>query len=67
MFSCILGLLLGSIYWDLGSKRGTPTDLLNSMGALFICITFLGTYNAGGVLPVASGDRPVSLMLMNHE
>ncbi len=39
--------------------RDTPTDVFNVMGALFICITFLGTYNASGVLPVLAAERPV--------
>lgn len=39
--------------------RGTSNDVFNVMGALFICITFLGTSNASGVQPVVSLERPV--------
>jgi hypothetical protein len=34
-------------------------DITNIMGALFICITFLGTSNASGVQPVVAVERPV--------
>lgn len=40
-------------------RSNTPVDVFNVMGALFLCITFLGTYNASGVLPVLSIERPV--------
>lgn len=29
------------------------------MGALFICITFLGTSNSSGVQPIVAAERPV--------
>lgn len=58
-FCIALGLLLGSIYWDMGMQRSTPTDLMGVMGALFLCITFLGTYNASGIIPVLALERPV--------
>lgn len=59
MFSVVLGLLLGSIYWDMGMKRSTPTDVSNVMGALFICTLFMGIYNAIGIIPVLALERPV--------
>lgn len=32
---------------------------MNIMGALFICITFLGTSNSSGVQPIVAIERPV--------
>eukprot|EP00877_Chromochloris_zofingiensis_P000595 jgi/Chrzof1/10536/Cz05g02120.t1 len=59
VFCTVLGVLLGTIYLNLGQERGTSNDVFNVMGALFICITFLGTSNASGVQPVVSLERPV--------
>jgi hypothetical protein len=52
-------VLLGTIYLWMGQKRSTYNDITNIMGALFICITFLGTSNASGVQPIVAVERPV--------
>lgn len=39
--------------------RGNLNDVTNIIGALFICITFLGTSNSSGVQPVVGAERPV--------
>ena len=41
-------------------ERSTPTEIANVTGALFICIAFLGIFNANGILPVLAAERPVS-------
>jgi energy-coupling factor transporter ATP-binding protein EcfA2 len=58
-FCVVLGVLLGTIYLWLGSKRTSYNDVQNVMGALFICITFLGTSNSNGVQPIVALERPV--------
>lgn len=40
-------------------RRDSLNDVTNIMGALFICITFLGTSNASGVQPIVAAERPV--------
>lgn len=40
-------------------SRTSYNDVQNVMGALFICITFLGTSNSNGVQPVVAVERPV--------
>lgn len=40
-------------------RSSNPLDLFNVMGALFLCIMFLGTYNTSNVLPVLATERPV--------
>lgn len=35
VFCVVLALLLGSIYWDMGMKRHTPTELLNVLGCMY--------------------------------
>lgn len=39
--------------------RRNLNDITNVMGALFICITFLGTSNSSGVQPIVASERPV--------
>ena len=43
-----------------GMERSTPTEIANVVGALFICIAFLGMFNSNGILPVLAAERPVS-------
>ncbi|KAF6261001.1 ATP-binding cassette transporter [Scenedesmus sp. NREL 46B-D3] len=58
-FCMLLGVVLGTVYLWKGSKRESLNDITNIMGALFICITFLGTSNASGVQPIVAAERPV--------
>ncbi|KAJ4749522.1 ABC transporter G family member 36 [Rhynchospora pubera] len=58
-FTLIVALLLGSIFWQLGSKRFKQQDLLNSMGALYSATMLLGVQNSTSVMPVVSIERTV--------
>ncbi|XP_078168201.1 ABC transporter G family member 36-like isoform X2 [Carex rostrata] len=58
-FTLIVALLLGSIFWQLGSKRYKQQDLLNSMGALYVATMLLGVQNSTSVMPVVSIERTV--------
>ncbi|KAJ4749521.1 ABC transporter G family member 36 [Rhynchospora pubera] len=58
-FTLICGLLLGSIFWQLGRKTKTQVDLLNSMGSMYIATLFLGIQNTTTVMPVVSVERTV--------
>ncbi|KAF3454238.1 hypothetical protein FNV43_RR04685 [Rhamnella rubrinervis] len=59
VFTIISALLLGSIYWDVGSKRHSTGDLFMVMGALYSSCLFLGVNNASSVQPVVSIERTV--------
>ncbi|KAF6262511.1 ATP-binding cassette transporter [Scenedesmus sp. NREL 46B-D3] len=59
VFCVVLAVLLGTIYLWMGMRRSSLNDITNIMGALFICITFLGTSNASGVQPIVAVERPV--------
>ncbi|GAX74481.1 hypothetical protein CEUSTIGMA_g1930.t1 [Chlamydomonas eustigma] len=59
VFSTILGLLLGSIYYQNGSHRSTANDIINIAGALFLSLVFMGYSNAAGVLPIIANARTV--------
>ncbi|KAJ0744241.1 putative ABC-type sulfate transporter [Helianthus annuus] len=58
-FTTFTGLLFGSIFWDLGSKRASLKDLSNSMGCLYCSACFLGSQNASAVQPVVDIERTV--------
>ena len=45
VFCTILGLLLGSIYYQAGYDRSNPNAVINIMGALFLCMVFMGYGN----------------------
>jgi len=59
LYTIVLGCMLGAIYWGMGSQRSTPTEIFNLMGAQFVCIAFIGTYNTYAVVPVLAIERPV--------
>ncbi|GAB2293587.1 transcription factor [Dionaea muscipula] len=57
--TAFVALLLGSIFWDLGSKRRTSRDLFNSMGSIYAAIYFLGIRNSLFIQPVIFVEKTV--------
>ncbi|CAN1252468.1 ABC transporter G family member 31, partial [Linum perenne] len=55
----IAALILGSQFWDIGSKRDTAQALFTVMGALYSACIFLGVSNASSVQPIVSIERTV--------
>ncbi|XP_039051271.1 pleiotropic drug resistance protein 1-like isoform X2 [Hibiscus syriacus] len=58
-FTNFIALLFGTIFWDLGSKRTRPQDVLNSMGSMYAAVLFIGFQNASSVQPVVAVERTV--------
>ncbi|KAF8010615.1 hypothetical protein BT93_J1302 [Corymbia citriodora subsp. variegata] len=58
-FTTLSALILGSVFWDIGSKRESPQDLFMVMGALYASCLFLGVNNASSVQPIVSIERTV--------
>ncbi|KAG2590002.1 hypothetical protein PVAP13_5NG314600 [Panicum virgatum] len=58
-FTTIIALLLGTIFWDLGSKVKTSQDLLNAMGSMYSAVLFIGVMNCTSVQPVVAVERTV--------
>ncbi|KAL8091918.1 pleiotropic drug resistance protein 1-like [Apium graveolens] len=58
-FTTFIALLYGSIFWDLGSKRGSQQDLFNSIGSMYSSVLFIGAQNASSVQPVVTVERTV--------
>ncbi|KAI7987446.1 Pleiotropic drug resistance protein 1 [Camellia lanceoleosa] len=59
LFTTCIALLLGTIFWDLGSKRETQQDIFNAMGSMYTAVLFLGIQNASSVQPVVAIERIV--------
>ncbi|KAL9258785.1 Pleiotropic drug resistance protein 1-like protein [Drosera capensis] len=54
-----VALLLGSMFWGIGSKRRTSQDLFNSMGSIYAAILFLAVRNALFIQTVIFVERTV--------
>ncbi|KAJ7959803.1 Pleiotropic drug resistance ABC transporter [Quillaja saponaria] len=58
-FTTISALILGSVFWDIGSKRDSTQQLFVVMGALYSSCLFLGVNNSSSVQPIVSIERTV--------
>ncbi|CAN0877648.1 Pleiotropic drug resistance protein 1 [Linum grandiflorum] len=52
LFTTFIALMFGSIFWDLGAKRESRQDVLNSMGSMYAAVLFIGFQNCVGVQPI---------------
>lgn len=59
LFTTILSLMLGAIFWKLASKTRTKQDLFNSMGSMYSAVLFIGIQNAQTVQPIIDVERTV--------
>ncbi|XP_068648511.1 ABC transporter G family member 39-like isoform X2 [Aristolochia californica] len=58
-FTTFIALMLGTIFWDLGTKMREEQDLFNAAGSMFSAVLFLGIQNASSVQPVVAVERTV--------
>ncbi|XP_077238697.1 pleiotropic drug resistance 3 isoform X4 [Tasmannia lanceolata] len=58
-FTTMCALILGTVFWNIGSKRETVQDLFTIMGALFAACIFLGVNNSSSIQPMISIERTV--------
>ncbi|ESQ32530.1 hypothetical protein EUTSA_v10005611mg [Eutrema salsugineum] len=58
-FAAAVGVMYGVIFWSLGKRKGTREDIFNSVGAMNIVVSFLGSQSASTVRPVAIAERTV--------
>ncbi|RWR83360.1 ABC transporter G family member 39-like protein [Cinnamomum micranthum f. kanehirae] len=58
-FTTFVALMIGTIFWNLGSKTGKRQDLFNAMGSMYAAILFIGIRNAFSVQPVVAIERTV--------
>mmetsp|Transcript_9242 Transcript_9242/g.27733 ORF Transcript_9242/g.27733 Transcript_9242/m.27733 type:complete len:1604 (+) Transcript_9242:484-5295(+) len=57
--STIIGLLLGSVFWQIGTKTDREQDIFNLLGSLYVAVLFIGIINSMTVQPVVGAERPV--------
>ncbi|KAJ6406291.1 hypothetical protein OIU84_009921 [Salix udensis] len=59
LFTTIIALMFGTIFWKLGSKRKSKLDIFNAMGSMYAAVLFIGVQNAMSVQPVVDIERTV--------
>jgi ABC-type multidrug transport system ATPase subunit/ABC-type multidrug transport system permease subunit len=59
VFTTFIGVIFGTMFWDIGGKRDTPQNLTNSIGSMYGAVLFLGIQNASAVQPVVDIERTV--------
>ncbi|KAK4410533.1 ABC transporter G family member 42, partial [Sesamum angolense] len=58
-FTLACALLVGTIFWRVGTKKNTDTDLLTIIGAMYASVLFLGINNCSTVQPIVAVERTV--------
>ncbi|GAY62771.1 hypothetical protein CUMW_220420 [Citrus unshiu] len=59
LFTTVIALAFGTMFWDIGTKITKKQDLFNAMGSMYVAVLFLGVKNASSVQPVVSVERTV--------
>ncbi|QHN85763.1 hypothetical protein HN51_040080 [Arachis hypogaea] len=59
LYSTAVALVLGSMFWDLGSTIKKQQDLSNAMGSMYAAVLLIGIKNANAVQPVVAVERTV--------
>ncbi|KAL3152680.1 hypothetical protein ABBQ38_012275 [Trebouxia sp. C0009 RCD-2024] len=58
-FTCLFGLVLGVVYWRIGTQRTSPEGIGALCGAMLLANIFLGTSNSSTVQPVVGQQRSI--------
>ncbi|CAH9131526.1 unnamed protein product [Cuscuta epithymum] len=59
LFTTVIALAFGTMFWDLGTKTRRRQDLFNAMGSMYAAVLFLGVQNSSSVQPVVAVERTV--------
>ncbi|XP_062204875.1 ABC transporter G family member 37 [Phragmites australis] len=59
LFTMVIALLFGTMFWDLGRKTNRKQDLFNAMGSMYAAVLYIGVQNSGSVQPVVVVERTV--------
>ncbi|XP_037413167.1 ABC transporter G family member 37 [Triticum dicoccoides] len=59
LFTIVIALMFGTMFWDLGSKTRRSQDLFNAMGSMYAAVLYIGVQNSGSVQPVVVVERTV--------
>ncbi|KAL2539206.1 ABC transporter G family member 29 [Abeliophyllum distichum] len=58
-FTLACALVVGTIFWRVGTKRESNTDLLTVIGTMYTSVLFVGVSNCSTVQPVVAIERTV--------
>ncbi|KAL7114121.1 hypothetical protein ACP275_04G100100 [Erythranthe tilingii] len=58
-FTLACALLVGTVFWRVGTKKNSDTDLLTIIGAMYASVLFVGINNCATVQPVVAVERTV--------
>ncbi|CAN4094856.1 unnamed protein product [Withania somnifera] len=59
IFTILIALVIGTMFWDLGTKVDKSLDLFNAMGSMYAPVLFLCYQHASSVMPVLAFERTV--------
>ncbi|KAK2417900.1 pleiotropic drug resistance protein [Trifolium repens] len=59
LYSTMVAVLLGTMFWNLGCKIEKEQDLFNAMGSMYAAVLLIGIKNSTSVQPVVSVERTV--------
>ncbi|XP_058002043.1 pleiotropic drug resistance protein 1 [Hevea brasiliensis] len=59
LFTTVIALMFGTIFWDLGCKRRRQQDIFNAIGSMYVALLFIGVQNTVSVQPVVAIERTV--------
>ncbi|BFG42849.1 hypothetical protein CerSpe_291230 [Prunus speciosa] len=59
IYTAIIALMFGTMFWNLGSKTTKQRDLFNAIGSMYAAVLFLGIKNSTTVQPVVDVERTV--------
>ncbi|KAJ9568410.1 hypothetical protein OSB04_004376 [Centaurea solstitialis] len=58
-FTLACALMVGTIFWKIGTKRDSSTDLQTIIGAMYAAVLFVGINNCSTVQPIVATERTV--------
>ncbi|MBA0707366.1 hypothetical protein Golax_019415, partial [Gossypium laxum] len=58
-FTLVAALMVGTIFWQVGTKRDTSSDLTMIIGAMYAAVFFVGINNCSTVQPIVAIERMV--------
>ncbi|KAK4590785.1 hypothetical protein RGQ29_021103 [Quercus rubra] len=58
-FTLAAALIIGTIFWKVGTKREAASDLTAILGAMYAAVVFLGINNCTTVQPIVAIERTV--------
>ncbi|XP_011072266.2 pleiotropic drug resistance protein 1 isoform X2 [Sesamum indicum] len=60
LYTIFVSFIVGSMFWDLGSKKDTEQDIFNAMGSMYASVFLLGQQGCMSVQPLVAVERTVS-------